>query len=286
MQNLIDLVGEQGLKFLSNQRVFLMNRQLFSRLITCFLFIFPSVFAFSTEENFLLVNGVTNELVLTLGPNINEQISPCSTFKITLSLMGYDAGILKDENTPVWNFQEGYDDFLKSWKAPLDPTSWMKYSCVWYSKILALELGLEKIQSYLDSFEYGNQDLSGGLAPPGPTNVAWINSSIKISVNEQVNFIQKMMTGKLPISSNAIQMTKALLFKEELPEGWSLFGKTGWSGSYIGEDGKTLEHGWFVGWIEKDHIFFPFAYLIRDKKINRDQRIPRVKQLLMESIPS
>lgn len=63
----------------------------------------------------------------------------------------------------------------------------------------------------------------------------------------------------------------------------SHFGKTGWSGSDITKDGKTLEHSWFVGWIEKDDSFYPFAYLIRDKKINLDQRIPRVKQLLVES---
>jgi len=68
-----------------------------------------------------------------------------------------------------------------------------------------------------------------------------------------------------------------------LPEGWKLFGKTGWSGSDIAKDGKTLEHSWFVGWIEKHDSFYPFAYLIRDKKINLDQRIPRVKQLLVES---
>jgi beta-lactamase class D len=47
----------------------------------------------------------------------------------------------------------------------------------------------------------------------------------------QVNFIQKMVLGKLPISFDSIQMTNAILFKEELSEGWKLFGKTGWSGS-------------------------------------------------------
>lgn len=256
---------------------------LFSGFIACILFIAPCMHAFSAEENFLLINGLTDEIVLEIGPSINKRISPCSTFKITLSLMGYDAGVLKDEQNPIWNFQEGYDDFFESWKAPLTPLSWMKYSCVWYSKILALQLGMEKIQSYLTSLEYGNKDMSGGLAPPGPMNIAWINSSLKISPKEQVDFIQKIICGKLPISSNATQMTKILLFKEELPEGWKLFGKTGWSGSEIGKDGKTLVHSWFVGWIEKDHSFYPFAYLIRKEKINLDQRIPRVKQLLVES---
>lgn len=235
------------------------------------------------EENFILVNGLTNEAIMELGSRINERISPCSTFKITLSLMGYDAEILQDEQTPTWHFNEGYDDWLGSWRAPQTPKSWMQHSCVWYSKILSLQLGMEKIQSYLSSMEYGNEDMSGGLIAPGPGDVAWINSSLTISPKEQVDFIQKMIFGSLPISSNAIQMTKMLLFKEELPGGWKLFGKTGWSGSDIAKDGISLEHGWFVGWIEKEDSFFTFAYLIRERKINLDQRIPRVKQLLLES---
>ena len=104
-----------------------------------------------------------------------------------------------------------------------------------------------------------------------------------ISPREQVSFIQQMVLGKLPISSNAVQVTKTLLFKEELLNGWQLFGKTGWSGSEIAKDGKVLEFSWFVGWIEKDNRFLPFAYLIRSKKINLEQRIPRVKQLIIES---
>jgi len=226
---------------------------------------------FSAEENFLLIDGLTNKRVLELGARIDERISPWSTFKIPLCLMGYDAGILKDEKTPIWDFKEGYDDFLAPWRGPQTPQSWIKDSCVWYSKILSLQLGLEKIQSYLVDMEYGNRDLSGGLAPPGSKSVAWINSSLKISPKEQVNFIQKLVCGQLPISHQAIQMTKLLLFKEELPEGWKLYGRTG--------------HGWFIGWIEKDPNFFPFAYHIREQeqRINPEQRVQRVKQLLLES---
>lgn len=243
--------------------------RLLSTLIVWGLCIFQSIHVFSEDETFLVINGVTDEIVLELGPHISERISPYSTFKIMLSLMGYDAGILKDEKTPIWDFQEGYDDFLDLWKGPQTPQSWMKYSCVWYSKILALQLGLEKIQSYLTSIEYGNKDMSGGLAQPGPTNVAWINSSLKISPKEQVVFIQKMVRGELPVSPGAMQMTKLLLFKEESPEGWKLFGRTG--------------YGWFVGWIEKEQHFFPFAYHIHEQKIHPEQRIQRVKQLLWES---
>jgi beta-lactamase class D len=259
-----------------------MFRQLFSKLIVC-LFILSCTYAFSAEESFFLINGMTDEVITEWGLDINKRMSPCSTFKIPLSLMGYDASVLKDETNPIWDFQEEYDDWLPSWRVPQSPLSWMKYSCIWYSKVLSLKLGLRKIQNYLTSMEYGNQDASGGLVDPGPLNPFWVNSSVKISPKEQVRFIQKMNRAELPISFSAIEMTKTILFKEELSEGWKLFGKTGWSGSDITKDGRTLEHSWFVGWIEKDHSFYPFAYLIRDKKINLDQRIPRVKQLLVES---
>lgn len=258
-----------------------MDQPLFSRLITAFLLFFPFVHAFSAEENFLLLQNATDAVVFELGPHIDERLPPACSFNIALSLMGYDAGILKDEKSPVWDFQEGYDDYLESWKTPQTPLSWMTCSAVWYSKILAVQLGLENIQSYLALFEYGNQDISGGLAKPGPANSAWLNSSLKISAKEQVHFIQKMVGGTLPISANAVDMTKALLFKEELAEGWKLFGKTG-MGSIRDEEGKNLNFRWFVGWIERECLFFPFAYNIREKEINFGQTIPRVKQLLTQ----
>ena len=77
-------------------------------------------------------------------------------------------------------------------------------------------------------------------------------------------------------------MTRQLLFLEEFPNGWKLFGKTGWSGSTSKPDGKN-EIGWFVGWIEKENDFFPFAYHIRENKIKLSQRMSKVKQLLIES---
>lgn len=182
------------------------------------------VHAFSLEENFLLIDDANDEVVLQMGANIHERISPCSTFKIALSLIGFDAGILKDEWTPIWDFQEGYVAYKESWKTPQSPRSWMQTSCIWYSQRLAMELGVETIITYLNSMEYGNQDISGGLTE------AWLNSSLKISPAEQVKFIQNMIQGNLRLKSRALQLTKSLLFLEELEGGWKLFGKRGyWS---------------------------------------------------------
>lgn len=70
------------------------HHQPFSILIVLSVFLFPFIHTFAVEESFLLINGTTDEIVTELGPNINKQISPCSTFKIPLSLMGYPVVIL------------------------------------------------------------------------------------------------------------------------------------------------------------------------------------------------
>jgi beta-lactamase class D len=249
------------------------------KIFTAFLFISLSL---AGEETFLLVNASTNERVVEFGSHINERVTPACSFNIALSLMGYDAGVLKDENLPVWDFQEGYDDFSHSWKDSQTPKLWMSCSCVWYSKILTLQLGLEKIQSYLALFEYGNQDMSTGLVLPGSTDPAWVGSSLAISPREQVDFIQKMVQGHLlPVSEKAIEKTKTLVFKEELANGWKLYGKTGLA---FRSDVLDVKVRWVVGWIERADAFFPFAYQMQEKEIDADQTVPRVKELLSQQL--
>jgi beta-lactamase class D len=234
----------------------------------------------AAEERFLLIDGTSGKTLLELGSQLDERLSPCSTFKIPLSLMGYDAGILEDEYNPVWFFQEGYDDFLDTWKTPQSPQSWMQHSCIWYSKLLSCHLGLTRMQTYLAAFAYGNQDLSWGIVQPGEIDPAWLPSApLKISPKEQVEFIRSMLQHKLGITRDATHKTKALLFKEDLPQGGKLFGKTGGSGL----SQCPGQHAWFVGWLERGEHVFPFAYVIIDQTIALDQRIPRVKQLIAEA---
>lgn len=176
--------------------------------------------------------------------------APESTFKIPLSLIGFDSGILKDENNPVWELPKGVDPYINVCKGSKNPRTWMKNSCLWYSRILTKQLGMKKFQEYVTKFHYGNMDLSGGL-----TN-AWISRSLQISPMEQIAFLQKIVTQKLAVSKKAYDLTKQIMYIQGLPGAWKLYGKTG-SG--------TL-HGWFVGYIEKDGRTIEFANHIVDRK--------------------
>ena len=180
--------------------------------------------------------------------------------------MGYDSGILIDATHPEWPFKKGYVDFLESWKHPQTPTSWVKNSCVWYSQVLTSKLGLEKFKTYLAKFNYGNQDISGDKGQLNGLTNCWLSSSLKISGEEQIAFLQKLINKQLPVNPKAHTLTKQILFVEDLPNGWKLYGKTG-SGNLLNKDGSRNEDrqiGWFIGWVENGHRKIVFAHAIED----------------------
>jgi len=209
-----------------------------------------------------------NGKVLQSEGDPEKRYAPMSTFKITLSLIGFDSGILVDEMHPVWPFKEGYVDWRDAWKQDQTPKSWMKESCVWYSQVLTKKLGMKKFQEYVTKFDYGNKDLSGDKGQNNGLTQAWLSSSLQISSVEQVNFLEKLLLNKFPVSQYANSMTKKLLFIGTLKNGWQLYGKTG-TGSLLNADGTKnpdLYHGWFIGWIEKGERRIIFSNHMNDEK--------------------
>ena len=188
--------------------------------------------------------------------------APQSTFKIPLSLMGFDSNILKSENNPSWSLPDGVDPYINGCKSDHNPRTWMRDSCLWYSRILTTKLGMEKFQNYVSKFAYGNMDISGGLTD------AWMSSSLKISPEGQVRFLQNFIDHKLSVTDKAYQMTKNIMFLQELLGGWKLYGKTG-NGMQSNLD-KTkksdFQQGWFVGFIQKNGRTIIFASHIEDGK--------------------
>lgn len=220
--------------------------------------------AWGQSSCFLVVEN--QNLLKNEGKECTQRFSPASTFKIALSLMGFDSGILKDDFHPEWSFKKDYELFLNVWKYPHNPHSWMRDSCVWYSQVLTKKLGMARFKNYVDEFHYGNQDLSGDKNN-GLTH-SWFSSSLAISPREQIEFLQKIVTKKLPVNNQAFIRTKNIMYLQELAGGWKLYGKTG-NGSQLSKDENeklSLQHGWFVGWIEKEGRVLSFVQHITDNK--------------------
>jgi len=157
-----------------------------------------------------------------------RRVTPASTFKIAISLMGYDSAFLKDAQFPALPFRDGYVDWGGAdWRQPTDPTRWMKYSVVWFSQQVTQSLGEARFQRYVDEFQYGNKDLSGDPGKHNGLTKAWINSSLKISPLEQLSFLRKVVNRQLPVTSHAFDSTSEITRIALLPNGWDLHGKTG-----------------------------------------------------------
>lgn len=196
------------------------------------------------------------------GAGCATRLPPASTFKLVLSLIGYDAGILTDAHDPAWPYREGYVAWNPAWRETTDPARWMKISVVWYSQQVTERLGSDRFRRYVDAFDYGNRDVSGGLAR------AWIGSSLAISPLEQIAFLRKVVARSLPVSAQAYDMTAAITAQDMQPDGWRIHGKTG-AGAPLGADGQidgARSYGWFVGWAMKEGRTVVFARLIQDQE--------------------
>ncbi|MCW8398657.1 class D beta-lactamase [Legionella sp. PATHC038] len=202
------------------------------------------------------------------GDECNQRYAPESTFKIALSLMGFDSGILKDALHPEWPYKKEYELYLNVWKYPHNPRTWIRDSCVWYSQVLTQHLGMKRFKNYVAAFHYGNQDVTGDKGQDNGLTHAWLSSSLAISPTEQNKFLQKIVYKKLPVSKKAFTMTKDILYIQELAGGWKLYGKTGTGRQLTADKSKKLplQHGWFVGWIEKDGRVVTFVNHIADSK--------------------
>jgi beta-lactamase class D OXA-29 len=206
-----------------------------------------------------------NNVIKQEGSACNTRFSPESTFKIALSLMGYDSGVLEDEHHPTYYPKKTDDFYINICKEAHNPKTWMRDSCVWYSHALTENIGMESFKNYVINFNYGNKDVIGDNNN-GLTN-SWLSSSLQISSTEQIKFLQKIIENKLPVSAKSLAMTKKIMFIQDLPGGWRLFGKTGSGKKQNTNYSKTeLQHGWFVGWIEKNNRVIVFANHITDDK--------------------
>ncbi|GAA5252031.1 hypothetical protein KNCP2_03190 [Candidatus Rickettsia kedanie] len=98
---------------------------------------------------------------------------------------------------------------------------------------------MEKFRDYVTKFDYGNHDILGDKGKNNGLTNAWLSSSLEISPEEQLTFLQKLEDNKLPVSVQAQEMTKNILFIEDFVDGWKLYGKTG-SGNKLSRD-RTIK---------------------------------------------
>lgn len=208
---------------------------------------------------FLLYNLNENKIVTIYNPTrCSEKMSPDSTFKIALSLMAFDKGLITQKTVFKW---DGVDRKFSAWNEDQTPNTWLKYSVVWVSRKLTPQLGMDTIKDYLNQFHYGNQNFSGDFGQHNGLTNAWLSSSLKISPDQQLVFLKNLVTNKLPVSKQGMLNTKENMYLETMPNGWQLYGKTGTGDSQhsVINNQHLLQDGWFIGFIQKSNKTYIFV---------------------------
>ena len=236
-------------------------------LLTIFALLAFSVPAQSATLCTLIADVGTGHMLVEQGADCDTPTTPASTFKVPLSIMGLDAGLLADAHNPALPFKEGYADWGgEEWRQTTDPTRWMDLSVVWYSQVIARSLGAEQLARYAQSFNYGNADFSGDPGADNGLERAWISSSLKLTPREQLAFMIRLSNGQLPVSRQAMQTTLAIMQRRTTPDGWQMVGKTG--SAFPRKANGTLDRahgwGWYVGQAQRDGQTLVFVRLTQD----------------------
>ncbi|TXM78876.1 class D beta-lactamase [Methylobacterium sp. WL69] len=214
-----------------------------------------------------LVADAADGAVLREEGDCRTRVTPASTFKIPLAVIGFEAGVLGDAHTPVHAFKPGYPDWGgPAWKEPTDPTRWMTYSVVWYSQVIAHRLGRAKLEAETARLGFGNADFSGDPEKNNGLDRAWIMSSLRVSPVEQVAFLRQLATRTLPVSAHTLDETGKIVTVSPAGDGWSAHGKTGtaFPRNADGSFDEARAYGWYVGWVTKADRTLVFARLNQD----------------------
>jgi beta-lactamase class D len=195
-----------------------------------------------------------------------QQFSPCSTFKIPNSLIGLETGVVKnvDDVTkwdgvkrPTWN---------PAWNQDHSMRSAFKESVVWYYQKLARDVGMKDETDYVHKMHYGNEDTSGGV------DKFWLADSLKISADQQCEFMRDFMLGKLPFSPENVAKVKEIMTISS--DGIHSFG--GKTGSDSDPVTKKRNLNWFVGFATNGPHRYVFATNISGKDITGNSPAKRI----------
>ncbi len=174
------------------------------------------------------------------------RVPPCSTFKIPNAVFGLDSGVLSGPDHLIpW---DGVKRSYEVWNQDLTLHEAIRYSAVPYFQVVARQIGSERMQAYVTKTQYGNMDITGGI------DTFWLGSSLMISPDEQVIFLQRLFGHEFDLSKKAVNTVSRLIWQKDTPRG-RLHGKTGSHKDKL--EGWDL--GWFAGYVDTDDTRYYFA---------------------------
>jgi beta-lactamase class D len=181
---------------------------------------------------------------------------PASTFKIPNSLIALETGVVGDPDKDVFKW-DGVKRSIEAWNQDHTVRSAIAASAVSVYQEIARRIGAERMQKYVDLFEYGNRKLGGGI------DQFWLTGEMRIDPIQQIDFVDRLRRGVLPVSKGSQDLVRDIL-PVTMAGDATIRAKSGLLGAELGKPSL----GWLVGWAEKGGAQTVFA-------LNLDVREPR-----------
>ncbi len=165
---------------------------------------------------------------------LDQMFLPASTFKIANSLIALECKAVKDVNEIIlW---DGEERIVPAWNQDQTMRTAFKYSAVWFYQELARRIGEDEMSKWVKKLHYGNETIGPHI------DDFWLVGDLRISPQQQVDFLKKLINEDLPARKKNIAFVKEIMV-EESSDRYVLRGKTGWA-----DIGTPV--GWYVGWLE------------------------------------
>jgi beta-lactamase class D len=164
---------------------------------------------------------------------------PASTFKIPNSLIALETGVVADPDKDVFKW-DGVTRSIEAWNKDHTMRSAIAVSAVPVYQEIARRIGEERMQKYVDLFDYGNRDIGGGI------DQFWLTGNLRIDPIQQVDFVDRLRRGVLPVSKRSQDLVRDILPVTQVGDS-VIRAKSGLLGAEAGKPSL----GWLVGWAEK-----------------------------------
>jgi len=216
------------------------------------------------KGTFVLLDLSTNKYKYYNKERADSLFLPASTFKILNSLIALESEAVSNEKEVIkW---DGKDKGWEKWNHDQNMKSAIKISCVWFYQELARRIGKNRMQFWIDSVKYGNQQMGSEI------DDFWLAGDIGISAKQQVDFIAKLIKNKLPFDKDNQKTVREILITDSTNK-YTIHSKTGW-----GVRVKP-QIGWYVGYVETLKNKWVFALNIN---INSKSDLKYRKQITYE----
>ena len=135
-----------------------------------------------------------------------ESFLPASTYKVPHSIIALETGVVQDERQRFkW---DGNKRWVEAWNRDQTFRTALKYSAVWVYQEIARQIGEEREAEFLKKFRYGNGDVSGSV------DHFWLDGPLRISAQQQIEFLKKLYLDELPASSRSQLIVKDMMLNE------------------------------------------------------------------------